>query len=243
LFLATVLPVAIVSLSVAQAGASVRASSSKGGTPSAKTLIANAKRAILAQNSVHFVITVNDETTKQTESVVGDVGKKTGTESFSAGKDTASLRVNSVGAYIEGNSAGLEEFFGMPKADAGKVGSKWITVKAGSSQYSSLQSSVALSTLSTSLFPATKSVKVIKAKQSGVEIYELEWTVKASGTTTDRLLEIASSGAPLPISAVGTSLATSGGVLQTISLGKWNESLNIPSPSASDTIAFSSLTS
>jgi hypothetical protein len=225
------------------AGASVRDASSTSSIPSAKKLIASSEKAMLAKNSLHFTIDVVDEKTKEAETINADVGKKIGSEALATGSASAKLRVTSDGAYIAGNAGGLEDFFGMPSTDVSKVGSKWISVKSSASQYKSLQESVTISPFLTSLFPTAKSIDVTKSKEGGLAVYVLHWTTKSSGTTTERVLDILSTGTPLPIEGVGMDEAKTGTILQTITVGKWNENLSVATPATSDTIAFTSLAS
>ncbi len=125
--------------------------------PTTTSLLAAAKAAIARQGAVHLEVDSKSTTVADTEKVVADLGKKSGTEAISAGvglQDAVTIVVTPAYGYVSGNSGGLSKIVGLSSAEVKKVGSKWITLKAGSSQYTSLATDIKVSSIESVLPPA-----------------------------------------------------------------------------------------
>ena len=243
-----VLAISAVALPLVAAGTMLGASGANGATAelsrvprsttSPTALVAAVKKAMSAARSVHFEF--NSTSSSGHEHVVADAGAKTGRQSITFGKATANILVTTSDAYFDGNSSGLSTIFGMPKSDITKVGSKWVDVKSGTSQYTSLRSGAIESSLSTTLLPSSAELttaKVSKTSSAGIPVYRLVWTTTATSGKVTEMLLIDARGSDLPI----TATAVEGKDNSLTSFSKWGESIKLSAPTS--LIAFSKLTS
>lgn len=205
--------------------------------PTAASIIAAAKSALSKQTGVHLEL---DSVTGSTKDVVkADFGTKEGSEVIVTGKATATVKITTGYGYISGNSLGLTSVVGLTAAEAKKVGTKWISIKAGTSQYSAVETGTTISSLS-SVFPAAKGTTVTTTTENRKSVHVLKWTTAATSTTvkaTDTLV-IAASGARLPMKE--TALSASGSGVTTFS--KWGEPVKVSLPVTSATITYSAVT-
>jgi len=221
-------------VSVAEAPAAAASTSS---TPSASALVKTVTKAILAARSAHFVVT--SKTPTSTERIIADAGPSTGEQRISAGKSTAEVRVTKRYAYFEGNSSGLSTFFGMPSADIKKTGTKWVFMKAGTSQYTSFKDGIVVSSLPTGFLPTTtqaKTTTVTTSSYAGAPTYLMSWTITSNGKKVAENLEIAATGRALPVFASDVS----GNDHSTTTFSKWGEVVSVKVPTS--LIALSALT-
>jgi len=232
--LAAVLPLAAI-------GASLGASDAFAATsapPKATDLIAAVKKAMIAAKSVHFEVTSAVSGTN--EHIIADAGTSTGRQSIKSGKSTADVLVTATDAYFDGNKSGLSTFFNMPAADIAKVGTKWVYIKAGTSQYKNFKDGIVISALPASFLPTAaqaKTAKVLDGKGSGKPLYALKWTVTSSGTKIDETLDVDATGSDLPLDATGVS-----GKNHTLTtFSKWGETIKLTAPKS--LIAFTELSS
>jgi hypothetical protein len=204
----------------------------------ASSVLTAAKAAIARQASAHIVFTSKSGSSSDT--VIVDAGTKSGRETISEGKATATLELNSTYAYIDGNSSGLTTIFGLSAADAKKIGKDWVSMKAGTSQYSSLKSSVTISSV-TSVLPTAKGTTVSTSVSKGTKLYVLKWTTKATSSTPklSSALTVSAEGATLPVKE--TETASSGS--ETTTFSKWGEHILVTAPPVASTIAYSKITS
>ncbi len=206
----------------------------------ATSVLAAAKSAITQQSSVHLVLTVKPSSTSNTETVVGDLGKKNGIESVSLGKATITLKVNPAFGYVYGNSSGLTTLFGLTSAQAKKLGKDWMTFKAGSTRYSNFEAGLSISSI-TGVLPTAKGTKLSTDVVKGIKLYELKWTTAATSSTPELsdTLTMSAVGATLPVEAI---MSASGGGLETITFSKWGEPVVVSAPPAGSTISYSTIT-
>ena len=198
------------------------------------------KAAIAKQSSVHLVLKVKPNSTSGTEKVIGDLGKKNGVESVSLGKSTITLKVNSTFGYVDGNSSGLTTLFGLTSGQAKKLGKNWMSLKAGSTEYSNFESGLTISSI-TGVLPAAKGTKLSTEVVKGAKLYVLEWTTAATSSAPELsdTLTVSAAGATLPIEV---TMAASGGGLETITFSKWGEPVVVSAPPAGSTTAYSKIT-
>lgn len=210
-----------------------------GSIPTAKQLITETKKTMSNESSVRVTITSSDKSTKQSETVTEDAGKTNGLESIVFGTATTSVRFTSKAAYVSGNAAGLEKIVGLSTKGAKAVGSKWIVVNKGSTQFTNIVAGGTIGPLTTNLFPSssTKSVKVTSDKLNGHNVFAMKWTATENSAKVDLALDIATSGTKLPLELT----ATQGSLTSVTQFGRWNEHINVSVPTS--TIAYSKVPS
>ncbi|HUZ21594.1 MAG TPA: hypothetical protein VMU75_13565 [Acidimicrobiales bacterium] len=206
-------------------------------TPS--SVLSAAKAAIAKQTGGHLTVTVKTSSSASSEKIVADLGTTSGLETISEGKATVTLRLTPAYGYISGDSAGLTTIFGLTSAQARKIGKDWVSLKAGTSQYSGLKADATISSVA-GVLPAVKGTKLSTETVKGVKRYVLTWTSAATSSTpklSDKLI-LAAAVATLPIEEI----ASGKGVAQeTIKLTKWGERVVVSAPPAHSTIAYSKI--
>jgi len=234
------LPLLSLALSTVALGASAAlgsAASAEVATPS--SVLSAAKAAIAKQTGGHLTVTVKASASASSENVVADLGAKNGAETISEGTATVTIRLTPAYAYFSGNSTGLTTIFGLTAAQAKKIGKDWVSLKAGTSQYSGLKSDATISSV-TGLLPAAKGTKLSTETVKGVKLYVLKWTSAATSSTPKltNTLTLAAVGATLPVEEVATG---TGVAKETIMLTKWGERVVVSAPPAGSTIAYSKI--
>lgn len=214
------------------ASASTRQASSP--LPSGASLVAAAKKAMLAARSVHFDLSSSGAGVE--EHISADAGTATGRQVLTSGNARATVLLTKRDAYFGGDAAGLAKFFGMPTADVKKVGAKWVDVTSGSAQYTSFEKNLVASSLPAAFLPTVKSVAVGRVTVSGRPDYRLTWVATVSGKLFHESLDLAGTGPALPVSQVGTS----GKDEESTTFSRWGEAIHVTAPK--QTIAFSVLT-
>ncbi|MGO9657952.1 MAG: hypothetical protein ACLP7F_06270 [Acidimicrobiales bacterium] len=204
--------------------------------PTVSSLLAAAKAAIAKEGAVHLEVDSKSTTSANNEKVVADLGKKSGTESISTGADAVTIVVTPAYGYVSGNPGGLAKIVGLTSAEVKKVGRKWITLKAGSSQYTSIATDIRISSVQTVL-PQAKGTTLSVDTALPVHLYVLSWTTAASSSNPklSSTITFPVAGATLPIQEVTTAK----GSKETVTLSKWGEFVNIVSPPLSQTIPYS----
>lgn len=194
------------------------------------SLVTAATDSILAQKSVHIVITSRKAgSAAVAERIVADIGAATGAESIKSGPATATILVTRNDAYFSGSPSGLTTFIGLSSSAARKAESQWVDIKAGTNEYKDLAAEDTISSLPASILPATgNTVQLRTATMSGKKVYILDWETTASGSGTrisERLILTATTEA-LPISET----TTANGDSQTVTLSHWGKSFTVPTP-------------
>ncbi len=204
------------------------------------SLITAAQNSILAQKSVHVVITGRKAgnqagnqagNTALAEQIVADIGTTTGVESIRSGPAAASIRVTSTDAYFSGNPTGLTTFIGLSSAAASQAASRWVDIKAGTNEYQDLATEDTISSLPASILPTeANTVQLKTATMAGRKVYILDWktTASGSGTKISERLILAATTQALPISE--TTIA--GGDSETVTLEHWGEQFTVPVPAS-----------
>jgi hypothetical protein len=218
---------------VLRAGASGAAAS---GAPTVSSVLAAAKAAVAKQTAVHLVVDSKSSSSSTAEQVVADLGKKSGTESISDGKDSVTIVVTPPYGYVSGNSGGLSKIVGLTSSEIKKVGHKWIALKAGTSQYTSLATDIRISSVQT-LLPQAKGTTLSVETTTPAHLYVLKWTTAASSSNPklSTTLTFPVAGATLPIQEI----TTASGSRETVTLSKWGEFVRIVGPPLSQTIPYS----
>jgi hypothetical protein len=228
-------------LFVALGAAALVMSTALGVAASAATLTSSvlkaAKAAISKQTGVHVV--VSEKSGSSSMLFILDLGKASGEEIASEGKERLTIKLTPTYVYFAGNSAGLVAS-GLTAAEAKKVGKDWISVKAGTSAYASFHSDLTVSYLA-GFLPAAKGTTVSTIITDGTHLYVLRWTTAATSSTRklSHTMTISAVGAILPVELITT--VSSGSA--TTEFSKWGEHVAVSAPPAASTIPLSKATS
>jgi hypothetical protein len=202
-----------------------------GGTVTSGSVLTSTTAAIAQQTGVHVVFRANTATSAAPEKIVADVGVTTGEETVSEGQSHLAVTVTPGFAYVSGDSSGLTTIFGLTSAEAKKVGSDWVSWKAGTSQYAN----------PTALLPGAKGTTLSTGLTNGANVYVLKWTAAASSSTPklSNTLTVSASGQSLPVAQISTA---PGGTKATTQLSGWGELVPASAPPAASTIASPKIT-
>ena len=203
--------------------------------PSPASLISKVKSAIATVNSVHLVIYATEASPKLTETITQDAGITMGSQHVTSGNEWASVLLTKSDAYLAGNSSGLSAFFALPADDQLLVGTKWILIKSGTTQYQSFVNSVTVKGLLKNLLPTSSALTVHDTTFNKIPTYEIDWSVTANNATTKLTLTVPRTGKELPY----LESATSSGTTERSVLSHWNRPVTIHSPA--NTIAITKL--
>ncbi|HTV10994.1 MAG TPA: hypothetical protein VME20_03960 [Acidimicrobiales bacterium] len=211
--------------------------SAQGATVS--SVIASAKGAITKQTGVHLL--VYSHVGSSVESLVGDLGVKRGIETITQNKDTVTIELTPSYAYVKGNEPGLTSIMGFSASQAKKIGNEWVSVKAGTSQYTSLASGLDTSSLA-GLLPDVKGTTLSVEKAKPVDLFLLKWTSAATSSSPQltHTLTLAAVGDTLPVEQ---STVAANGSTETAAFSKWGEAVRVSAPPARSTIPYSTLAS
>jgi hypothetical protein len=193
--------------------------------PSAASVLKVVHAAMATERGVHIVVRSRSATTRN--SVVADLGRTSGSETFTSGTATVSISVTPTYAYLRGNASGLVRLVGLTSSEQKKVGTKSISMKAGTSPYVSFKSNLTVSAFSAFL-PTQKDVRLSRGTHGA---YVLTWTTKATSTTTrtTSVLTLSAGSKPLPQRETVSSSSGSG----TTYFSRWGESVKSSTPTGS----------
>ncbi|MGH9107002.1 MAG: hypothetical protein ACRDZX_14455 [Acidimicrobiales bacterium] len=211
------------------------------GAPTTSSVLTAAKRAIGKQTSVHLVVTSRSSSTSVEEHAGADLGKTRGVETISEGSQRVMIKVTPAHAYLSGNSSGLTKIVGLTAAEAKRVGKDWVSVKAGTSQYKELATSMTLSSVA-GVLPTAKSTRLYLPASPGKKLYTLKWDTAATSSepALASTLTLSAVGATLPVRETTTA---AGGGKETVALSKWGEHVLVSAPAAGSTIPYSKVSS
>ena len=208
--------------------------SAEAATPlkTAASVLSAAKSSMQKESSVH--ITVDSRTGTLKSTLVVDISATRGQETIREGAKIISIVVTPTFAYLSGSKDGLTSIMGLTAAELKKVGTRVISMKAGTTPYRNFASSLTTPVL-TSMLPS--SVGTTLTTRSGArKNYQLSWSVKSSSTTlaTKSVLTLTKGSMTLPISE--TIKSTSGG--GTTSFTKWGRSFRVKVPLSSNLVSY-----
>lgn len=206
--------------------------------PSASSVISTTKATIANESGVHVLFI--SKTSSSSTKVVADIGATSGVETITEGSDRATIKVTPTYAYLSGNAAGLISLMGLSAKEQKKVGSDVISMKAGTTPYKSLKSSITIPVLA-NLLPTAKGTTYSTKNIDGTPHYQLSWTAKATSSTSESksVLTLSEGAAVLPIREVSTSSSRTG----TTIFSKWGEHVSASVPSTSQIISYSKVIS
>lgn len=197
-------------------------------TAVAASVITAAGDAMLASKGVHVVITDRAAGAALSQRIVADIGAVTGTEVITYGGTTATIKVTSKAAYFTGNSAGLTAYLGLPAAAAAKAGSRWVEIKAGTSEYRDLAAEDTVSALASSVLPSAASATQVRtATLGGQKEYILDWTGKTAASAVIGVrLTLSATPQVLPVSETITTSADT----KTVMFSQWGAPFTVTAP-------------
>lgn len=204
------------------------------GTPTAASVVAASTAALKGRNGVHIVIsTVNSGSHT---SAVADIGRSAGHETYTSGSDYFNAAVTKKAAYLSGSTSGLETLMGLTSKQAKKVGSSWITMKAGSTQYKQFWLNLTAKGFA-GLLPTAKGTTLLAARDSASGGYQLQWSTKAtsSAAAATTVLVISAGSHALPLRETVTTKTGS----STTKFSHWGEKVHFSVPHA--TVAYSKI--
>ncbi len=201
--------------------------------PSAASVLKTVRAAMATERGVHIVVRSRSATTRN--SVVADLGRTSGSETFTSGAAKVSISVTPTYAYLWGNASGLVTLVGLTSSEQKKVGTKSISMKAGTSPYVSFRSNLTVGAFSAFL-PTQKDVRLSRGAHGA---YVLTWTTKATTTTTrtTSVLTLSAGKRPLPQREEVSSSSGSG----TTYFSRWGESVKESTPPAGTLIPYTSV--
>jgi hypothetical protein len=198
----------------------------------ASSVLTAAEDTMLTEQAVHMVITDQLTGGATAQRITADMGTVTGTELISYGSATATIRVTRQAAYFTGSKAGLSSYLGLAPAAAGRVGSRWVVIKAGTSEYQDLAAENTLAALPSSILPAASQVAAVStATVSGQKVYILDWTTTPSGSQTPISARLTLTATPqvLPVS----EMLTTKGESKTVTFSNWGAAFTVAAPAQS----------
>jgi hypothetical protein len=197
----------------------------------ATSVINAADDSMLTQKGVHIVITDQAASSAAAQRIVADIGTVTGTETITDGTTNAAIRITSKAAYFTGDPTGLTAFLGLSPASAGKVASRWVAIKAGTTEYQALAAENTIASVPSSLLPsAADAVQVRTATISGRKTYVLDWKAAASGSSPAYRAQLILTVTPqiLPVSeTIATSDAS-----KTVTFSRWGSPFTVTAPAS-----------
>jgi hypothetical protein len=206
----------------------------------AASVITAAGDSMLTQKSVRVVITEHTAGAAGTQRIMADIGTVTGTELITYGATSATIRVTRQAAYFTGDTAGLTAYLGLSAAGAAKVRSRWVMIKAGTSEYQDLAAENTISSLPSSILPSAADATQVRTATSGAQReYVLAWkaTVSGSGAAIDVRLTLAAAPQVLPVSET----LTTNGETKTVTFSRWGTPFTVVAPAP--VIPYSQVTS
>jgi hypothetical protein len=215
------------------------ASAAGAGSATVGSVLSAARSAIGKQTSVHLTVDLASASNTLSEHVAADLGRQAGIETITEGTANAQIRVTRGFAYVSGNSTGLTKIIGLTATQVKKVGHKWVSVKAGSSQYSGLATSTTVGSV-TSVLPKAKGTRLSGPGAAGKQLYTLKWTTAATSSTPSlaQMLTLSAVGPTLPVQEITTA---AGGGKETLAMSRWDERLQVVAPTAGSTVPYSKI--
>jgi hypothetical protein len=202
-------------------------------TTTSSVLLAT-QTALLTETSVHVKVSTHTGTT--TASVVADIGKTSGRETYVSGDETFTIEVTPTFAYLSGSEAGLIKLMDLTVDEQKKVGVQAIAMKKGSSAYSTFESNLTSGTLA-HLLPGATGTTLLPKRDASTGGYQLSWndaaTSKSPASTT--VITISAGKKSLPIKEAVTS---SEGKSET-TFSRWGEAVTVQAPSS--TVAYATV--
>ncbi|HEY5274742.1 MAG TPA: hypothetical protein VIJ34_16140 [Acidimicrobiales bacterium] len=229
---------ALLVLPAALALTPVLASAQASAATSTSSILTAAKAALAHQHGVHLAVSVVQGSTTTIEEA--DLGTSTGVESLISGTAKATVVVAPGFGYMSGDSSGLTALIGLTAAEAKKLGTKWMSLKAGTTPYSDLKTTATLPAVE-GLLPGLKGTTSSTETVGNTKLYVLKWTTAATSSSPKltNVLSISMGKTSLPVKEVMTDTTAS----ETTEFSKWGERVLVHAPPAAKTVPYSSIVS
>jgi hypothetical protein len=205
----------------------------------ASSVITAADDTMLTRKRVHLVIADRATGAPDDQRIVADIGTVTGSEVITYGTATATIRVTGKDAYFTGSKAGLTAYLGLSALAAAKVRSRWVVIKAGSSEYQDLAAENTLPGLPSSILPSAADVTRVSTSMEGKQkVYIMDWKTTASGSTAAISVRLILTATPqvLPVSET----LTTNGETKTVTFSNWDTPFSVATPAT--TVPYSQVT-
>lgn len=138
--------------------------------PTTASILAAAKTSLTKETGVHVkVLTIVG---KVESSVVGDIGKVSGTETYVSGNESFTITVTPTYAYLSGSATGLTTLMGLSSAEQKKVGKASILMKKGTTPYTTFKPNLTSGAFS-QLIPAAKGTTLLSQRDKATNGYQL----------------------------------------------------------------------
>jgi|SRR5271155_1594524 len=205
------------------------------GAATTSSVLTALKATLAKQTGVHVVVSSKPSA----YIVIADFGRNYGVEKVSSGNAKITIEVTPTYGYLSGTSTGLTTILGMSSAQAKKVGKRWVSIKAGSSEYSALKSGNTISAIAEGL-PVIKGTSVTRRITGSAHLYVLKWVTAAtsSAPALSSTMTVSAGVAPLPVEEITTDSSGVG----TTKFSKWGEQVGVNPPPVTSTITYSKVT-
>jgi hypothetical protein len=196
-----------------------------GAATSVSGVITASKAALKNEIGVHVYVKTTDG--KIITIVKAQIGSDQGSEKVTNGSEKVSIVVTPTDAYLSGSKSGLEKYMGLTAAEEKKVGTSWIKIAKGSSQYTSFSTSLTAASFS-AVLPAVKGTTLLSARDAKTNGYQLKWTTAATSSEpkTTSTMVIASTSKELPLK----EHVTSKGAQSETTFTKWGKKISVTAP-------------
>jgi hypothetical protein len=199
--------------------------------PTVSSVLVAANAALLSENSVH--VEVSTIAKKVSGSVVADIGKTSGREVYHSGTESFIITVTPTTAYLSGSKDGLINIMDLTASEQKKVGTQSISMKKGTSPYSTFEANLTAGTF-THLLPHAKGTTLLAKRDAATGGYQLKWkeTATSSSPASTTVITISAGKKALPVKE---SVTTADGSSET-TFTRWGESIKVTVPKS--TIAY-----
>ncbi len=205
------------------------AASVSAGTPSVASILRQAQHDMLAAGCVHIGVQVRGA---RPGTVVADIGRSSGRETYRSGTAVVTIRVTPKAAYVGGNAAGLRQLVGLTAAQERRVGTRFMEMRAGTSQYTGFADNLTVVALA-GMLPHSGGIKLHAA---GAHHVMLSWTGTASSASATSSTELTLSIGARVLPEVETS--RSGTERGSTRFSHWGRVVRVVAPPAGRTISY-----
>ncbi len=205
-----------------------------------KQILSTAVAAATKSGSVHFQLL--GKQAGKTESITGDSSNTYGLEIISAGAVNIQAEVIGKGAYVEGNSGGLQSQMGLSATNAATYAGKWISIASTDAPFSSITKAVRLAGTLGELKPSGKltlTSATTKASQSVIGVHGGLPGGATNGTTGSAVLYVSTAQPNVPIVFQVTESSSGTKESDVGTFTKWGQPLHLVAPT--NTVAYASL--
>ena len=201
--------------------------------PTSKSVLTATKASVANQRGVHVVHSSKSGSVVTT--VVADIGKTLGVERITSGTYIVTITVTASYVYLSGNAGGLVHLMGLTAAQQKMIGTKAMSMKKGTTPYTSLALS-ATTALVSKVLPAAKGTVVTVKGAAGSKYYQLKWTNKATSSSPQRERRHDDRGRKATLPIKETITASTGSATTTFT--KWGELISAVAPPASTVVTY-----